>query len=74
MQLLRLLRNTGIIITKISWPLYTPQFKTFSITENNKHNRLEKKNCPTKGSKILPGLLCKHNVSGKTMRDQTWTI
>ena len=38
MQLLKLLRNPGVIITKISWPLYTPQF----ITVTNKQNRLEK--------------------------------
>ena len=47
MQLLRLLINPGFITTKISWPLYTPQFKTFNITLTSK---------PTKGSKILPGL------------------
>ena len=71
MQLLRLLRNPGVIITKISWPLYTPQFKTFSNTVTTAVTSIIdlKKICPTKGSKILPG-----NVSGKTMRDQTWII
>ena len=65
MQLLRVLINPGFITTKISWPLYTPQFKTFNITLTSK---------PPKGSKILPGLLCKHYVSGKTMHDHSWTI
>ena len=43
MHLLRLLGNPGFIITKISCPLYTTQFKTFNITLSDKHNRLEKK-------------------------------
>ena len=72
MQLLRLLRNPDIIITKISWPLYTPQFKTFSITVTNKHNRLLKKIVQQKEVKFcLDCYVLKHNVSGKTMRDQT---
>ena len=43
MQLLRVLINPGFITTKISWPLYTPQFKTFNVTLTSK---------PPKGSKF----------------------